>query len=77
MPTTVTVKGQVTIPKHIRDELQLKPGTKVEFRLGADGNVVIAKAGRERKRGPSRFERVRGTATIRWNTEELMALLRD
>ncbi len=29
--TTLTTKGQVTIPKKIRDELGLKPGDKVIF----------------------------------------------
>jgi AbrB family looped-hinge helix DNA binding protein len=35
--TTLTSKGQVTIPKHIRDALQLKGGDKIAFRLGPDG----------------------------------------
>lgn len=73
----VTSKGQVTIPKHIRDALKLVPGSAIEFRVGNDGNVVIAKAGKQRKRDFNRFERVRGTATVRWNTDELMALLRE
>jgi AbrB family looped-hinge helix DNA binding protein len=73
----VTSKGQVTIPKHIRDALKLTPGSAVEFRVGNDGNVVIIKGGRQKKRDLNRFERVRGTATVRWNTDELMALLRD
>jgi AbrB family looped-hinge helix DNA binding protein len=30
---SVTSKGQVTIPKHIRDELGIAPGSKVEFEL--------------------------------------------
>jgi len=29
--TTITIKGQVTIPKEIRDKLGLKPGDKVLF----------------------------------------------
>lgn len=32
--------GQVTIPKHIRDEFGLKPKTEVEFRV-IDGNIVL------------------------------------
>lgn len=31
MGTKLTSKGQVTVPKRIRDELQLLPGTTVEF----------------------------------------------
>jgi antitoxin PrlF len=75
--TTVTVKGQVTIPKHIRDQMQLKPGNQVEFRVGSDGNIVIAKAGRKKAAAKDRFARARGSADIKWNTDELMKLLRD
>jgi looped-hinge helix DNA binding domain, AbrB family len=28
---TVTSKGQITLPKDVRDDLKLKPGDKVEF----------------------------------------------
>jgi antitoxin PrlF len=76
MSTTVTRKGQVTIPKPVRDRLNLKPGSAVEFELADDGRVVLVKAGR--KSPPrSRFERIRGSATVRITTEELMALTRD
>jgi AbrB family looped-hinge helix DNA binding protein len=39
--TTITTKGQVTIPKDIREELKLKPGDKVIFEK--EGNRVILK----------------------------------
>jgi antitoxin PrlF len=39
--TTMTTKGQVTIPKPIRDMMHLHPGDKVEFVVQADGQVVI------------------------------------
>lgn len=76
MPTTITVKGQVTIPKRVRDELGLKPGTAVQFKVGSDGNVVIEKAGGRRKQSAGPFEAARGTAQVPWRTDELMALLR-
>jgi antitoxin PrlF len=41
MATTVTSKGQVTIPKAVRDLLGLKPGHAVTFELAADGRVVL------------------------------------
>ena len=38
---TITSKGQVTIPKEIRDALGLDAGTKVEFVLEDDGSVRV------------------------------------
>ena len=77
--TTLTSKGQVTIPKPIRDALQLRPGMPVEFAVNDAGEVVIhaAPALRARRRRPAdRFDAVRGKADIRWRTDELMKLLR-
>ncbi|MFM6206607.1 AbrB/MazE/SpoVT family DNA-binding domain-containing protein, partial [Planktothrix sp.] len=39
--TTVTSKGQVTIPKVIRDYLKLDTGSKVEFVIDENGQVKI------------------------------------
>ena len=44
MSTTLTVKGQVTIPKRIRDELALRPGAAVEFCVNASGELVLRPA---------------------------------
>jgi AbrB family looped-hinge helix DNA binding protein len=42
MPTaTVTSKGQITIPKTVRDELGLREGDRVAFRVLEDGRVVV------------------------------------
>ena len=38
---TVTTKGQITIPKEIRDYLKLETGSKVEFVIDEIGNVKI------------------------------------
>lgn len=74
MGSRVTRKGQVTIPKRVRDHLGLEPGSVVEFELGPDGRVVLVKAGAGP--GPSRFERMRGIAKTELTTDQLMALLR-
>jgi AbrB family looped-hinge helix DNA binding protein len=39
--TTVTSKGQVTIPKAVRDELGLRAGDRIAFRILDDGTVVV------------------------------------
>jgi antitoxin PrlF len=39
--STLTTKGQTTIPKEIRDGLGLKPKDQVHFTLLADGTVIM------------------------------------
>lgn len=80
MSTTLTSKGQVTIPKRIRDALELRPGTEVEFSVNDRGEVVLHPAkGQKGKRGSrgDRFDAVRGTAEVKWRTDDLMKLLRS
>jgi AbrB family looped-hinge helix DNA binding protein len=79
MATTITSKGQVTIPKHIRDALKLEPGNAVDFSVNRDGEVVLqrAKRGVARKGAGDRFAAVRGRAEVQWRTRDLMKLLRD
>ena len=69
----MTTKGQVTLPKRLRDHLGLKPGSDVEFELAEDGRVFL------KTRSPlpeSRFARLRGSAKLGMTTDELMALTR-
>ena len=40
----ITSKGQVTIPKNIRQVLGVKPGDRVEFELLPDQRVVVKPA---------------------------------
>ena len=41
MESTITTKGQATIPKAIRDHLGLKPGDRLKFFLHPNGSVVL------------------------------------
>lgn len=74
MVTAVTSKGQVTIPKPVRDLLNLQPGSLVEFERDPDGRIVLKKVGSEAR--TNRFARFRGHAGQGMTTEELMALTR-
>jgi AbrB family looped-hinge helix DNA binding protein len=76
MATTLTSKGQVTIPKQIRDALDLAPGSSVEFAVNKEGDVILHKVGARASRKPDRFEAARAKADVKWRTDELMALLR-
>lgn len=77
MPTNMTIKGQVTIPKKVRDALHLAPGDGVEFDVNREGQVVVLKANTRRPRKQDRFAAALGKAQVKWRTDELMALLRD
>lgn len=72
--STLTIKGQVTIPKPVRERLGVKPGDKIAFELGEDGRVVVSKAGGKPKR--SRFAALRGHAGKGMTTDQIMALTR-
>ena len=74
MATTVTSKGQVTIPKPVRDHLGIGPGSEVNFRLADDGSIIIERA--DGTRQPSRFAKLVGSAGPGPTTDELMELLR-
>ena len=74
MPTTVTCKGQVTIPKLVREHLGIVPGSRVEFRRATDGSIVIEKA--DGTREPSRFAKLVGIAGPGPSTDEIMAITR-
>ena len=41
MLATVTDKGQITLPKAIRDRLGIKPGAKLDFELQPDGTLRV------------------------------------
>ena len=38
---TLTSKGQITIPKRVREHLQLRTGDKLDFRIEKDGSIRI------------------------------------
>ena len=42
--TKVTTKGQITVPKPIREHLKLAKGDRIEFLIGANGKVTIMPA---------------------------------
>ncbi|SDA12840.1 transcriptional regulator, AbrB family [Sphingomonas sp. NFR15] len=47
--SNLTQKGQVTIPKDVRDALGLKPGEPVEFDRNTAGETVIRKPVEDRE----------------------------
>lgn len=39
--STLTSKGQVTIPKEVRERLHLRTGDKLDFRVAEDGTIRV------------------------------------
>jgi antitoxin PrlF len=74
MTTTVTSKGQVTIPKQVRDLLGIGPGSIIDFKRGEDGRIVLVKV--ERNVQPNRFARLRGHAGKGLSTDDIVAMTR-
>jgi AbrB family looped-hinge helix DNA binding protein len=70
----VTTKGQITIPLKIRKKLNITPATEVDFIIGADDRVYIVK--KKDVQTSERFSKLRGIATVKMTTEEIMALTR-
>lgn len=71
----VTSKGQVTIPRNIRQKLDIASQSEVEFVV--EGNTVVLRKSQEAPtRGKRLVETLRGRATIKMTTDEIMALTR-
>ena len=71
----ITTKGQVTIPRDIREKLAMFPHSDVEFVVV--GNVVyLRKKDAGEGRGQRAVERMRGKATVRMTTDDILALTR-
>lgn len=74
----ITSKGQVTIPAEIREQAGLLPQTEVAFEIDGDTvRLVRAPATKKETRGQRLVRRLRGTATVRLSTDEILALTRD
>lgn len=70
----VTSKGQVTIPRQIRNRLGVLPNSEVDF-VEEKGRVYLRKSQKSAP-GPSGLRKLRGVATVRMTTEQILALTR-
>jgi AbrB family looped-hinge helix DNA binding protein len=71
----ITSKGQVTIPIEIRQRLGLLPDTEVEFEVVGTA-VRVRRAANRKTRGQALVERMRGRASTKLTTDEILALTR-
>jgi AbrB family looped-hinge helix DNA binding protein len=71
----VSDKGQITIPKELRDALGIGAGTEVEVER-SDDVLVVRKAPDRAGRGRQLVDRLRNRGDVPMTTEEIMALTR-
>ncbi|ACD90517.1 transcriptional regulator, AbrB family [Chlorobium limicola DSM 245] len=71
----VTTKGQVTIPVNIREKLGITPDTEVDFLQEGDRIVIVKR--KDATTASRKFKKLRGIATVKMTTDEIMALTRE
>jgi AbrB family looped-hinge helix DNA binding protein len=84
MATSVTVKGQVTLPKAVREAAGIRPGDRVNVRARPEGGVIVEretapqedKAFRRRLAAIARRRPLRKGPFGGRTTDEIMRLLR-
>jgi antitoxin PrlF len=74
MPTRITVRGRITLPREVRAALRLAPGDEVEFTVNDAGEIVLSKRATQPVR--ARPAQARAAAQTRRRAAELLALLR-
>jgi AbrB family looped-hinge helix DNA binding protein len=68
----VTQKGQVTIPKRVREELGISAGSEVRFELDHGGARLLA----DGERAGDEVAAMRGAGDVALSTEEILAFTR-
>jgi AbrB family looped-hinge helix DNA binding protein len=73
----ITSKGQVTIPIDIRSKAGLLPNTEVVFEFdGTSVRILPAPAAGREGRGGLMLRNLKGSATVRLTTDQIMAVTR-
>ena len=70
----VTTKGQVTIPRNIREILGIILETEIDFRE-EKGRFYIVKIDKPEVKG--KLRKLRGIATVSMSTDEILSLTRE
>lgn len=79
MRARVTSRNQITLPESVRTHLGLSPGSTIEFELLSDRRVCLTPMdgmSTHANATSSRFGALRGTATVKLSTRQIMLLTR-
>jgi len=76
MAMRINAKGQVTIPKAIRERAGLSPGTEVEFACEGDTVKVVPVTRGPKSRGAMVVEHMRGRGKFKFTTDQIMKMTR-
>jgi AbrB family looped-hinge helix DNA binding protein len=76
MTSTLTSKGQINVPKRIRDRRGLSPDSTVAFSLGPHGEVVVQAGEASPRHHKVRRRKLHGTLATGRSNDELTSLLR-
>jgi AbrB family looped-hinge helix DNA binding protein len=69
----VTTKGQVTIPRRVREILGIVPESDIDF-VEENGRFYLVKMSKNKP--TKKITKLRGIATVRMSTDEIMSLTR-
>ena len=72
----LTSKGQVTIPRALREQFGLHPATEVAFEATPSGVLIKPAAAARRRQLEQWLKRARGSATTRRSTAQITRLTR-
>ena len=73
----ITSKGQVTIPIEIREKAGLLPNTEVVFEFdGTSVRILTRPSTGKETRGDLVLRRLKGSATVKMTTDQIMAVTR-
>lgn len=73
----ISKRGQITIPKALRQSLSLEPGSIVALEIVGERKLSLSKIEEEASQASCRFKSARGKADFSWRTDDLMSILRD
>ena len=72
----ITSKGQITIPAHIRERYGMLPNTEVEIEDDGKDVRIVKRKSAKGSRGAKIVEHMRGRATLKMTTDQILALTR-